>query len=210
LINDKVTKSTKLRYIIINSARNKAFTLTQEVVEPLDLTTHLPFRVAVVSNLLALNRDWHIRELCDLEPREMRVLLNIGSYMPINSADIAYQSRIDSYNVSRAVKALDKKNLLDIRRDEKSKNIKILALNEQGKALYHKLTRAMEIRSAELESVLTPDETTAFYHMLSKIEEKTEHLLAKQALAKIAEGAEAPADQKELVRWYKKSLNGEL
>jgi len=166
--------------------------------------------VAVVSNLLALNRDWHIRELCDLEPREMRVLLNIGSYMPINSADIAYQSRIDSYNVSRAVKALDKKNLLDIRRDEKSKNIKILLLNEQGKALYQKLTTAMEIRSTELESVLTPEETASFYTMLSKIEEKTEHLLAKQALAKIAKGEEAPADQKELVRWYKKSLDGEL
>jgi len=165
--------------------------------------------LAVVSNLLALNRDWNIRELCDLEPREMRVLLNIGSYMPIKSADIAYQSRIDSYNVSRAVKALDKKNLLDIRRDEKSKNIKILALNEQGKALYQELTRAMEIRSTELESVLTAEETTAFYTMLSKIEEKTEHLLAEQALAKIAEGIEAPADQKELVRWYKKGLNGE-
>ncbi len=166
--------------------------------------------MAVVSNLLALNRDWHIRELCDLEPREMRVLLNIGSYMPINSADIAYQSRIDSYNVSRAVKALDKKNLLDIRRDEKSKNIKILALNEQGKTLYHKLTTAMEIRSTELESVLAPEEVTSFYNILSKIEEKTEHLLAKQALAKIEEGKEAPADQKELIRWYKKSLNADI
>jgi len=166
--------------------------------------------VAVVSNLLALNRDWNIRELCDLEPREMRVLLNIGSYMPIKSADIAYQSRIDSYNVSRAVKALDKKSLLDIRRDEKSKNIKILALNEKGKALYHKLTRAMEIRSTELESVLTPEETSSFYNMLSKIEEKTEHLLAEQALAKIAKGEEAPADQKELIRWHKKSLNGDI
>jgi len=168
--------------------------------------------VAVVSNLLALNRDWSIRELCDLEPREMRVLLNIGSYMPIKSADIAYQSRIDSYNVSRAVKALDKKNLLDIRRDEKSKNIKILALNEQGKTLYRKLTSAMEIRATELESVLTPEETTSFYNMLSKIEEKTEQLLAKQTLAKISKGEEAPADQKELVRWYNKSLNrnGEL
>ena len=119
---------------------------------------------------MALNRDWKIRELCDLEPREMRVLLNIGSYMPINSADIAYQSRIDSYNVSRAVKALDKKNLIDIRRDKQSKNIKILALNEKGKDIYVKLTAAMELRSRELESVLTDDETAAFFSALSKIE----------------------------------------
>jgi len=161
----------------------------------------------VVSNLLALNRDWKIRELCDLEPREMRVLLNIGSYMPINSADIAYQSRIDSYNVSRAVKALDRKRLLDIRRDPKSKNIKILALNEQGKVLYEKLTLAMELRSEELENVLTDEEITAFYNVLGKVEDKIEQLLAKQALSKIAQGEDAPADQKELIRWYKKGQN---
>ena len=100
--------------------------------------------------------------------------------MPIKSADIAYQSRIDSYNVSRAVKALDKKGLIDIRRDEKSKNIKILALNDQGKALYQQLTTAMELRSKELESVLTADETSAFYNTLSKIEDKVEQLLANK------------------------------
>ncbi|WP_083277894.1 MarR family winged helix-turn-helix transcriptional regulator [Colwellia sp. PAMC 20917] len=196
--------------LITISARNKAFRLTKEIAEPLDLTKHLPFRVAVVSNLLALNRDWKIRELCDLEPREMRVLLNIGSYMPIKSADIAYQSRIDSYNVSRAVKALDKKGLIDIRRDEKSKNIKILALNDQGKALYQQLTTAMELRSKELESVLTADETSAFYNTLSKIEDKVEQLLAKQALTKIAQGEDAPGDQKELIRWYKKGRSGDV
>lgn len=124
--------------------------------------------------------------------------------MPIKSADIAYQSRIDSYNVSRAVKALDNKNLIDIRRDKKSKNIKILALNEQGKLLYQALTSAMELRSKELESVLTDDETTAFYNALSKIEDKAEQLLARQALNKIAQGEDAPSDQKELIRWYKK------
>lgn len=158
---------------------------------------------------MALNRDWKIRELCDLEPREMRVLLNIGSYMPINSADIAYQSRIDSYNVSRAVKALDKKNLIDIRRDKQSKNIKILALNEKGKDIYVKLTAAMELRSRELESVLTDDETAAFYSALSKIEDKVEQLLSKQALSKIANGEDAPADQKELIRWYNKGQSTE-
>lgn len=130
--------------------------------------------------------------------------------MPIKSADIAYQSRIDSYNVSRAVKALDKKGLIDIRRDEKSKNIKILALNDQGKALYQQLTTAMELRSKELESVLTADETSAFYNTLSKIEDKVEQLLAKQALTKIARGEDAPGDQKELIRWYKKGRSGDV
>ncbi len=158
-----------------------------------------------MSNLLALNRDWKIRELCDLEPREMRVLLNIGSYMPIKAADIAYQSRIDSYNVSRAVKALQKKELIDIQPDEHSRNIKYLVLNEQGAKLYHQITEAMDKRANELESVLNNDECDLFYRMLEKIEVKAEQLLAEQAISKVTDGQDPPADQKELIRWYKKS-----
>jgi len=189
------------------STRKSAFQLSKQMDKPLDLTTHLPYRVAVVSNLLALNRDWTIRELCDLEPREMRVLLNIGSYMPIKSADIAYQSRLDSYTVSRAVKKLTAKNLIEIEADPLNRNIKNLVLNNQGKSLYKKLSHAIEFRSNELESVLSPNELANFFTMLEKIEDKSEEILAKQALSLIDEGKEPAADQKELIRWYRRKVN---
>lgn len=159
----------------------------------------------MVSNLLALNRDWKIRNLSNLEPREMRVLLNIGSYMPIKSADIAYQSRLDSYTVSRAVKKLLSLGVIESQTDDKKKNVKNLLLNEQGKALYQRITIALDERSKELESVLCEDELNQFYQMLEKIENKTEQILAEQALTLISDGNDAPADQKELIRWYKKS-----
>jgi len=192
------------------STRKSAFQLSKRINKPLDLTTHLPYRVAVVSNLLALNRDWTIRELCDLEPREMRVLLNIGSYMPIKSADIAYQSRLDSYTVSRAVKKLTAKSLIEIETDPLNRNIKNLVLNNQGKSLYKKLSHAIEFRSNELESVLSPDELTNFFTMLEKIEDKSEEILAKQALSLIDEGKEPAADQKELIRWYRRKVKKDI
>ena len=190
---------------INKSARSQAFTLTDKVKEPLDLISHLPFRLAVVSNLLALDRDWKIRKLTDLEPREMRVLLNIGSYMPIKAADIAYQSRLDSYTVSRAVKKLLALNLIEARRDELKKNVKNLSLNEQGKVLYQKLTQAMDERARLLEEVLTDSEKSLFFNMLESIENKNEAILSAQASALIEAGQEAPADQKELIRWHKKT-----
>ncbi len=183
--------------------------LSKQIDEPLDMTTHLPFRIAVVSNLLALNRDWKIKKICDLEPREMRVLLNIGSYMPIKAADIAYQSRIDSYNVSRAVKKLEQKSLIEITPDVNNKNIKILVLNEKGKTLYQELKRVMLKRAQELESILSDKEQELLFDILTKIEIKTEKLLAEQALDMINFGMEAPADQKELVRWYRKGKSNE-
>ena len=194
------------KVVLINkSARSQAFELTKEIDKPLDLTNHLPFRVAVVSNLLALNRDWKIRNLSDLDPREIRVLLNIGSYMPIKSADIAYQSRLDSYTVSRAVKKLLALNLIESQVDEHKKNVKNLLLNEQGTALYQQINIAMDERSKQLESVLSDNELELFYTMLEKVENKAEKILAEQALDFMKKGLAAPADQKELVRWYKKS-----
>ncbi|GHE78056.1 hypothetical protein GCM10011501_02220 [Thalassotalea profundi] len=159
----------------------------------------------MVSNLLALNRDWKIRELTDLDPREMRVLLNIGSYMPIKSADIAYQSRLDSYTVSRAVKKLLALKLITTEADSQKKNVKNLLLNNNGKVLYQKLALAMDERAKQLASVLSTEETEQFYSMLEKIENKAEQLLAEQANKRIKQGVEPPADQKELIRWYKKS-----
>lgn len=159
----------------------------------------------MVSNLLALNRDWKIRNLTDLDPREMRVLINIGSYMPVKSADIAYQSRLDSYTVSRAVKKLLSLNLIESHQDENKKNVKNLYLNDAGKALYGELIAAMDERSKQLEAVLSEDEQTVFFDLLARIENKTEALLAEQASEFIKAGLDAPTDQKELIRWHKKS-----
>jgi DNA-binding MarR family transcriptional regulator len=183
--------------------------LTTLVDEPLNLSEHLPFRIAVVSNLLALNRDLSIRSVSDLEPREIRVLLNIGSYMPIKAADIAYQSRIDSSNVSRAVKVLLREKLIVSEPDSASKNIKNLSLTAHGLSLYKQLTDELTPRAQALESVLDDAELQSFYQILAKIETKAEQLLAQQALSFVNQGLEIPADQKELLRWYKKSQTSE-
>lgn len=187
------------------SAHEKTLVLSTQTAEPLDLSAHLPFRVAVVSNLLALNRDQNIRSIADLEPREMRVLLVIGSYMPIKSADIAYKSRIDSSNVSRAVKVLLDKKLISAASDPKSRNIKYLCLTDSGTDLYSKLVDELDPRAKILESVLTDDEKENFYRCLAKVEAKAEEILAQQALTFVNQGLEVPADQKEILRWYKKS-----
>jgi len=191
--------------IIKNKTRLANFQLTDSIENPLDLCEHLPFRIAVVSNLLALNRDWHIRNLCELDPKEMRVLINIGSYMPIKSADIAYQSRMDSYSVSRAVKKLLAAELIDTQNDLHKKNVKNLVLTAKGKTLYQNITSAIEARSQQLESVVNESELTLLFDILERLESKSEQLLAQQAIQFIEEGQKAPADQKELIRWYKKS-----
>jgi DNA-binding MarR family transcriptional regulator len=185
-------------------ARKRYFTLTDRIEDPLDLMEHVPFRIATASNLLALNRDLSVRQDNDLDVREMRVLINIGSYMPIKSADIAYQSRMDSYTVSRAVKALRKAGLIDFEPVPTSKRAKNLVLTEQGEVVYRRVTDAIDSRARLLDDVLSGDEKAQLCDMLARIESKAEQLMAQYALDQQEQGVDLPADQKELIRWYRK------
>lgn len=185
-------------------ARKRYFKLTDRINDPLDLMAHVPFRIATASNLLALNRDLSVRQDVDLDVREMRVLINIGSYMPIKSADIAYQSRMDSYTVSRAVKALRKAGLIDFEPVPTSKRAKNLVLTEKGEAVYRNIIDVMDRRAQLLDEVLTGDEKAQLCDMLARIESKAEQLMAQYALDQMDSGVELPADQKELIRWYRK------
>ena len=185
-------------------ARKRYFQLTDRLKDPLDLMAHVPFRIATASNLLALNRDLSVRQDVDLDVREMRVLINIGSYMPIKSADIAYQSRMDSYTVSRAVKTLRKAGLIDFEPVPTSKRAKNLVLTPKGEEVYRTIIDVMDRRAQLLDEALTGEEKAQLCDMLARIESKAEQLMAQYALDQQENGVELPADQKELIRWYRK------
>jgi len=186
-------------------ARRRAFSLTDRIDKPLDLLSHLPFRIATASNLLALSRDIAMRDICDLETREMRVLINIGSYMPINGADIAYQSRLDSYTISRAAKVLRNRGLIDVEPDTANRRSKNFILTKEGEAVYRRIIDASSERAMQLEEVLSVSEREALFDMLARVETKAEQLLASNAAVRQKDGQDLPADQRELVRWHKKS-----
>lgn len=190
---------------IVASNKKHQFKLNQSIDEPLDLYSHLPFQLAVVTNLLQLNKDASIKEISDLEPREFRVLLNIGTFMPIKAADIAYLGRLDSYTVSRAVKKLIEAELVIVEPDLNNLKVKNLVLSEKGTTLYYQLKDSINERTTELERVLTDEEKKVLMGALAKIECKAESMIADHAKQQLDKGHKIPADQKEIIRWYKKS-----
>lgn len=181
------------------------FPLTERTDNPLDLYQHLPFQIAVVTNLLQLNRDAAIRKITNLEPREFRVLLNVGSFMPIKAADIAYLGRLDSYTVSRAVKSLTKDKLIDVELSEHNRKVKKLVLTDQGLKIYYRLCEAIKVRTQELESVLSKNEINELMRLLLLIENKAEAMMANHAKQEQSAGQVISADQREIIRWHKKS-----
>jgi DNA-binding MarR family transcriptional regulator len=171
---------------------------------PLDLEEHLPFRVAVLSNLLRVDRDPLVRRITSLGARELRVLLNVGSFMPVSAADVAYQSRLDTHTVSRAVKRLMADGLVASANDTFDKRKQVLQLSPFGRDLYQQLADLLRERELRLRTVLSDAEANTLRGLLRRLEGRAEQVLAEEVLQCVADGAPMAADQKELLRWHRR------
>lgn len=170
--------------------------------QPYELDNHLPYRIAVISNILQLGRDIEIRKITDLGSRELRVLLNIGTYSPVSAAQIAFQTKLDSYTVSRGVKTLLNKDLIDKKSLPNNKKEKQLFLTAEGQKLYDKVTESLKRRDEQFASFLTTTQRQTLVQNLQQLEQKAVELLAQHAIQEQDEGHELSADQKEIIRWF--------
>jgi DNA-binding MarR family transcriptional regulator len=193
---------------VFAETRERQFVLSNQMEAPFDLYRHLPFRLATLTNLLALDRDLDIRQASALGLRELRVLLNIGSYMPILAADIAYQTRLDTVTVSRAVSGLLKQGLIAVQVDPTDRRSQILTLTFAGRAEYRRIAKVLAARDRALARVLSTGERAQLDAMLARVEEFAESLLAAHAERMLASGERISADQRELIRWRKRSTAG--
>ncbi|WP_249331574.1 MarR family winged helix-turn-helix transcriptional regulator [Pseudoalteromonas rubra] len=186
--------------------RKRALAVTNLEKDALDLAAHVPFQVAVVSNLLSLDRDPVIRSLTELNTRELRVLLNVGSYGPITAAEISYQSRLDPYSVTRAVNALLKLEL--VQSTEITGKSKPVVLTTEGENIYHDVTAHVRKREQMLTAHMTADEKSLLETLLIKLELTAEEILAHEVTEMEAQGQVVTRDHKEMLRWHKRSRQG--
>ncbi len=183
--------------------RKRALAVTSKGKDALNLIEHVPFQVAVVSNLLSLDRDPVIRSLTELNTRELRVLLNVGSYGPVTAAEVSYQSRLDPYSVTRAVNALLKLDL--VRATELSGKSKPVVLTQAGEKVYREVTAHIRKREEKLTAHMSDDEKALLSGLLMKLELTAEEILANEVTEMESKGQVVTRDHKEMLRWHKRS-----
>lgn len=192
------------RKAAVPARRKLRFSLTEKLPAPLDLEAHLPFRIAVLANLLQAGRDPIVRSLTDLGGREVRVLLNVGSYQPTRAADLSYHSRLDDFTVSRGARTLIERGLVKSERDAVDRRTVHLELTRSGQELYRQISETLERRSRALEATFKPDEVTVLIGLLERLEDRAEEVLAGEALELQAQGQTLTADQKDLIKWFRR------
>lgn len=185
--------------------RKAAFNLNDKLKDSIDLYHQVPYRIATASNLLALDRDANVKQITDLDTRAIRVLLNIGSYGPINAADIAYQTRLDPYSVTRAITGLLKQGLIQAANDHLTSRSKYVEISETGAPIYQKIAKYMAKRCETVLAGISPQEQTLLMTLLEKIELNTERMLAENAQTLKDNGGTPTRDQSEQIRWFKRT-----
>jgi DNA-binding MarR family transcriptional regulator len=187
------------------NSRKAAFNLNNKNTHCIDLYNQVPYRIATASNLLALDRDAYVKHITDLDTRAIRVILNIGSYGPINAADIAYQTRLDPYSVTRAINGLLKKGLIQAANDHTTSRSKFVELSELGTPIYQKIADYMAARCDAVLEGISEDEQATLMLLLEKIELNTERMLANNAESLANLGGTPTRDQSEQIRWFKRT-----
>ncbi|AIY67578.1 MarR family winged helix-turn-helix transcriptional regulator [Pseudoalteromonas piratica] len=185
--------------------RQTSFKLSKKLDKALDLYQQVPYRIATASNLLALDRDANVKHITHLDTRAIRVLLNIGSYGPINAADIAYQTRLDPYSVTRAINGLLKEGLIQAANDHSTSRSKFVELSEAGTPIYQNIASYMAKRCEDVLDGISDEEQTLLMTVLEKIELNTERMLAQNAQTLKDNGGTPTRDQSEQIRWFKRT-----
>ena len=185
--------------------RQTSFSLSSTTNDALDLYQQVPYRIATASNLLVLDRDAYVKQITDLDTRAIRVLLNVGSYGPINAADIAYQTRLDPYSVTRAINGLLKKGLILASNDHQKSRSKLVEISDNGKPIYQKISDYMAKRCDAVLAGISETEQATLMMLLEKIELNTEKMLADNADTVAKQGGTPTRDQSEQIRWFKRT-----
>lgn len=185
--------------------RQTSFSLSSKTNDAIDLYQQAPYRIATASNLLVLDRDAYVKQITDLDTRAIRVLLNVGSYGPINAADIAYQTRLDPYSVTRAINGLLKEGLIQAANDHATSRSKFVELSKAGIPIYQNIANYMAKRCEDVLDGISDEEQTLLMTVLEKIELNTERMLAQNAQTLKDNGGTPTRDQSEQIRWLKRT-----
>ena len=78
-----------------------------------ELEKFLPYRLSVLTNTISQGIAAAYRDRFDINTTEWRVLAVIGHYPGLTASDVVERTAMDKVAISRAVKSMEEKNLLE-------------------------------------------------------------------------------------------------
>ncbi len=104
---------------------------------------------------------------------EWRVLFHLGRYGAMTATDIGERARIHKTKVSRAVAALEKRDLIVRDKNRDDQREQTLCLSDQGNAMYEEIVPQALAYSKSLEDALTEEQKSVLDEIFDRLHEAT-------------------------------------
>lgn len=140
-----------------------------------DIRDLVAFRLSILAAASdRVGQNWLKAEF-GLSIREWRVVGFVGATEPAKFGDIGRGLQLDKGQLSRLVKTLADRGLLESRADSEDQRVVRLSLTQPGRAVHDRaLARALE-RNELVLSALTREEAATLVELLDKLQPHMEH-----------------------------------
>lgn len=145
----------------------------------MDLSSFLPYRLAVLSESVSQCIAQVYRERFGLTRDEWRVLAALAEAGKVKTSTVIINTTLEKMQVSRAVSRLERDGLLERMPDPDDGRGWLLRLLPAGRALYAKVVPMVQAREQFLLNALDPTEQQALHQALNKLQERARQLNAQ-------------------------------
>lgn len=128
------------------------------------------FKVERVHSKLTAQATKLLAERCGLTPRQWWIIADLMAEAPETATELARISDVDKGLLSRNLKTLKEKGLVEMRRDPSDQRQQLIALTEAGRAKHAETLPLMRARNQHLTAGVSPEDMRTTMDVLSALE----------------------------------------
>jgi DNA-binding MarR family transcriptional regulator len=141
------------------------------------LEEFLPYRLSVLTNTVSQGIARGYRQHHDISVTEWRILAVLGRFPGLTASEVAARTAMDKVAISRSVKSLEEKALLQRGTDRGDRRRQPLYLTpDKGDALLHQVIPSALRYEHSLLQALTPAEQATLSTLLARLQRQAETL----------------------------------
>lgn len=142
----------------------------------LDIDRFFPYRLAVLADAVSRHVAPAYEETFGISRQEWRVLAVLGDGQPVLASALRKMTTMDKSSVSRAVRALDLRGLVDRSHADSDRRELSVWLTPAGVECYRKILPQAITRAEAVLADLSPSEKELLYDLLERVQARTSTL----------------------------------
>ena len=154
-------------------------TANADAADALRLQDYLPYRLAVTSNLVSRLVARAYQSEFGVTIWEWRVIAILGEGEPMTAQALSDSAAMDKVSVSRAVRALVERGLVERENNAADRRSRLLRLSPAGEAVYAEITPVALAQGGALLNELDAEEAQLLAGLLDRLRRRADALMER-------------------------------